>query len=115
MTDLDCDEAEDYVISPRDLVFRPDNMDETVPHTLYLHTHFQTHYYYCGRLKNENFRINTLALGNVQNAFVRSMQRSGTEAIRTQIQPSNPKGEITNITNSQITILREHMVNRVSS
>ena len=32
----DCDEAEDYVVpnvlSPRDLVFRPDNMDETVPH-----------------------------------------------------------------------------------
>ena len=36
----DCDEAEDYVVpnvlSPRDLVFRPDNMDETVPHTLKL-------------------------------------------------------------------------------
>ena len=33
----DCGEAEDYVVpnvlSPRDLVFRPDNMDETVPHT----------------------------------------------------------------------------------
>ena len=33
----DCDEAADYVVpnvlSPRDLVFRPDNMDETVPHT----------------------------------------------------------------------------------
>ena len=33
----DCDEAGDYgvpnVLSPRDLVFRPDNMDETVPHT----------------------------------------------------------------------------------
>ena len=29
------------------------------------------------------------------------MLRSGTEAIRTQIQPSNPKWEITNITNSQ--------------
>ena len=32
----DCDEAGDYVVpnvlSPRDLVFRPDNMDETVPH-----------------------------------------------------------------------------------
>ena len=31
----DCDEAGDYVVpnvlSPRDLVFRPDNMDETVP------------------------------------------------------------------------------------
>ena len=33
----DWDEAGDYVVtnvlSPRDLVFRPDNMDETVPHT----------------------------------------------------------------------------------
>ena len=33
----DCDEAGDYavpnVLSPRDLVFRPDKMDETVPHT----------------------------------------------------------------------------------
>ena len=33
----DCDEAGDYIVpnvlSPRDLVFRPDNMDETVPHT----------------------------------------------------------------------------------
>ena len=36
----DCDEAGDYVVpnvlSPRDLVFRPDNMDETVPHTTFL-------------------------------------------------------------------------------
>ena len=34
----DCDEAGDYVVpnvlSPRDLVSRPDIMDETVPHTL---------------------------------------------------------------------------------
>ena len=33
----DCDEAGDYVVhnvlSPRDLASRPDNMDETVPHT----------------------------------------------------------------------------------
>ena len=33
----DCDEAGDYVepkvLSPRDLVSRSDNMDETVPHT----------------------------------------------------------------------------------
>ena len=33
----DCDEAGDYVVpyvlSPRDLVTRPDNIDETVPHT----------------------------------------------------------------------------------
>ena len=35
----DCDEAGDYVVpnvlSPRDIIFRPDNMDETVPHTYY--------------------------------------------------------------------------------
>ena len=31
------------------------------------------------------------------------MQRSGTEAIRTQPQPSKPKREITNITKSQNT------------
>ena len=31
------------------------------------------------------------------------MQTSGTEAIRTQIQPSKSKREITNITNSQNT------------
>ena len=38
----DCDEAVDYVVpnvlSPRDLVFRPDNMDETVPHTFSMET-----------------------------------------------------------------------------
>ena len=34
---------------------------------------------------------------------VKSMQRSGTEAIRTQLQPSKPKREITYITNSQNT------------
>ena len=33
----------------------------------------------------------------------KSMQRSRTEAIRTQIQPSKPKREITKITNSQNT------------
>ena len=37
----DCDEAGDYIVpnvlSPRDLVFRPDNMDETVPHTHKIH------------------------------------------------------------------------------
>ena len=38
----DCDEAGDYVVpnvlNPRDLVFRPDNMDETVPQTVILNT-----------------------------------------------------------------------------
>ena len=37
LTWTDCDEARDYVVpnvlSPRDLVSRPDNMDETVLHT----------------------------------------------------------------------------------
>ena len=40
----DCDEAGDYVVPnvlrPRDLVFRPDNMDETVPQT-YAVVHFK--------------------------------------------------------------------------
>ena len=37
LTWTDCDEAGDYilpnVLSPRDIVSRPDNMDETVLHT----------------------------------------------------------------------------------
>ena len=37
----------------------------------------------------------------------KSMQRPGTEAIRTQIHPSKPKREITQITNSQ-NIMRTH-------
>ena len=41
----DCDKAGDYVVpnvlSPRDLVFRPDNMDETVPHTHYILVHYR--------------------------------------------------------------------------
>ena len=38
---------------------------------------------------------------------VKSMQRSGTKAIRTQIQPSKPKREITNIT--KVKIQRENI------
>ena len=42
----DCDEARDYVVpnvfSPRDLVSRPDNMGETVPHTF---NHLEAFYY----------------------------------------------------------------------
>ena len=38
----DCDEAGDYVVpnvlSPRDLVFRPDKMDEIVPHKVLVNT-----------------------------------------------------------------------------
>ena len=37
LTWTDCDEAGDYVVSnvlsPKDLVSKPDNMDEAVPHT----------------------------------------------------------------------------------
>ena len=40
---------------------------------------------------------------DVQLIEVKSMQRSGTEATRTQLQPSKPKREITNITSSQNT------------
>ena len=39
LTWTDCDEAGDYVVpnvlSPKNLVSRPDNMDETVLHTLH--------------------------------------------------------------------------------
>ena len=39
LTWTDCDEAGDYVVpnvlSPRDLVFRPDNINETVPHIIF--------------------------------------------------------------------------------
>ena len=49
----DCYEAGDYVVpnvlSPRDLVFRPDNMDETVPHTA-------ANYAVCGRIL-QNFEL----------------------------------------------------------
>ena len=46
-------------------------------------------------LVTNNFECDTIK--------VKRIERSGTEAIRTQIQPSNPKREITNITNSQNT------------
>ena len=46
----DCDEAGDYVVpnvlSPRDLVSRPDIMDETVPHTK-SHEHMIMYAYVC--------------------------------------------------------------------
>ena len=42
--------------------------------------------------------VNTLSQ---KYLIVKSMQRSGTEAIGTQIQPSKPKREINKITNSQ--------------
>ena len=46
----DCDEAGDYVVpnvlSPRDLVSRPDIMDETVPHTLLFYLMHDSVYIY---------------------------------------------------------------------
>ena len=45
----------------------------------------------------------SLVTPNTLSTKVKSMQRSGTEAIRTQLQPSKSKREITNITNSQKT------------
>ena len=39
----------------------------------------------------------------VHDVEVKSMQRSGTEAIRTKLQPSKSKREINNITNSKNT------------
>ena len=49
----------------------------------------------------------------IQRLKVRSMQRSGTKAIRTQIQPSKPKLEITYI--QLVKLQRKHVVNRISS
>ena len=52
MTWTDCDEAEDYVVpnvlSPRDLVFRPDFMDKTVTSSsaLLLHLFYVTVFSY---------------------------------------------------------------------
>ena len=44
LTWTDCDEAGDYVVPnvlcPRDLVSRPDNMEETVLHTRYIEDRF---------------------------------------------------------------------------
>ena len=47
--------------------------------------------------------VKYVSMANVMPMEVRSMQKSGTEEIRTQIQPSKPKLEIINITNSQNT------------
>ena len=52
LTWTDCDEAGDYVVpnvlSPRDLVSRPDNMDKTVLHT---HTPWVDHDLFYGNVK----------------------------------------------------------------
>ena len=55
----DCNEAGDYVVpivlSPRDLVFRPDNMDETVPHTLFTECHIYDFFQYHRKFANPCF------------------------------------------------------------
>ena len=58
--------------------------------------------------------LNLLKINVDKNAAKKSksVQRPGSEATRTQVQPSKPKREITKI---QIVIQREHMVNRMSS
>ena len=49
LTWADCDEAGDYVVpnvlSPRDLVSRPDNIDETVLHTQTCHFCFTSKFF----------------------------------------------------------------------
>ena len=71
----DRDEAGDYVVpntlSPRDLVFRPDNMDETVPHThMKLKTGFsqkaRDHYqpnFVCKLFHMRKIQLNGMMLG----------------------------------------------------
>ena len=53
----DCDEAGDYVVpnvlSPRDLVFRPDIMDETVPHTYMVKKHSKLFFFSGGPISTK--------------------------------------------------------------
>ena len=56
------------------------------------------------KLEKVHFRVlKSIFQDLIHLVKVKSMQRSGTEAIRTQIQPSKPKRKITKITNSQNT------------
>ena len=76
----DCDEAGDYVVpnvlSPRDLVFRPDKMDETVPHT----THFNLGLRYGIRKRETNIQM--------RDAFANAVEKGrGIES-----RPSHTKG-----------------------
>ena len=56
----DCDEAGDYVVpsvlSPRDLVFRPDNMDETVPHKAIECSQYFPHYNPMGAIRCHGYQ-----------------------------------------------------------
>ena len=53
--------------------------------------------------RSQNFTVTKYTNSRKMWVEVKSMQRTGTEAIRTQIQPSKPNRKITNITNSQNT------------
>ena len=59
LTWTDCDDAGDYVVpnvlSPRDLVFRTDNMDETVPHTTLIFMATDSSHISCGRRRRHVF------------------------------------------------------------
>ena len=53
--------------------------------------------------KNETLHCRVNPTFTISSVKVKSIHRPGTEAFRTQIQPSKPKREITKITNSQNT------------
>ena len=55
-------------------------------------------------ISEEHLKNDEILFLNVnEHMVVKRIQRPGTEAIRTQIQPSKPKREITKNANSQIT------------
>ena len=69
-----CDEAGDYVVpnvlSPRDLVFRPDNMNETVPHTHKVTVFSSGSFCQIYRVTDEALIAETMALLNfLMNVF----------------------------------------------
>ena len=53
------------------------------------------------KIVKRNTTIRNHSLYHTSGGIVRKYKKSGTEVIRTQIQPSKPKQEITNITNRQ--------------
>ena len=64
----DCDEAGDYVVpnvlSPRDLVSRPDNMDETVPHIKFEILKERLSLFYCNLIQH-NFVLDMFSIGQI--------------------------------------------------
>ena len=59
--------------------------------------------YWLPKLHKRLYKARFIANSSYCTTTVKSMQRSGTEANRTQIQPPKPKREIPNITYSQNT------------